>query len=126
MDLKQDRGVANPDRVTRRIPVPGLKDDHQVQPLMDRLRSLDGVVEVIASVRQQKLRLTYEANRIGFGEITSALNSQGLALPQHWWMRLKAAWYRFTDENARANATAKGGACCSQPTDVYAKHHKRR
>ncbi len=37
---------------------------------------------------------------------------------------LKAAWYRYLDETARANAGAPRGSCCSSPTKVYTQRRK--
>jgi len=63
---------------------------------------------------------------LSFNEIEQIFKVNGLKISGHWWMKLKMAWYRYTDKNARENTMTKGGSCCSQPKDIYAQRYRRR
>jgi NADP-dependent 3-hydroxy acid dehydrogenase YdfG len=60
------------------------------------------------------LEVRYDASRIGFEEIEQILNEAGLARPTNLASRIKSGWFRFTDDNVRANAHATH-TCCSRP-----------
>lgn len=78
------------------------------------LAQLDGVLQVTVEDGAE-LSIRYDAGRIGYGEIESALDKAGLRRRRTWGWRLRGIWYRYVDDNIRANARARGGACCSRP-----------
>ena len=123
--MKQEKGTHSQYVVKHRVSIPGLHNIEQLRLLVRELLQLNGVVEVVGIIRRHQLRISYEPNRINFDKIEQTLTALDFPPSLHWWMRLKANWYRFTDDNARANAEAKGGSCCSQPTDIYAQRHRR-
>jgi len=108
--------------VHRSLVLPGMADD-DVPRIQACLNELPGMQQVVFDVGRRKIALTYDASRLGFWSIEQALTDAGWLLADDRWSRLRYAWYRYLDENARANAEAKG-ACCSNPSDIYAKRHK--
>jgi copper chaperone CopZ len=110
--------------VHRSLPVPGVHDQGNVQTIHDCLGGLDGVQEVDVDSARKRVRVVYDAAQVGFEAIEKVLIDAGYPLADNWWVRFKSGWYRYLDENARANAQSKGGACCSNPSDIYAKRHK--
>ncbi len=94
---------------------------------LDRVaRGIEGTEGILqASVgRRGRLRVRYDASCVGFWDVERMLDEAGVALSRGVGWRLKSAWYRFLDQNARANAVSKGGACCSNPVDVFAKRRR--
>lgn len=110
--------------VHRSLPVPGVHDQSSTQVIHDCLGELEGVQEVDIDLARKKVRVVYDAGQIGFEAIEKVLIDAGYPLADNGWVRFKTGWYRYVDENARANAQSKGGACCSNPSDIYAKRHK--
>lgn len=84
----------------------------------------DGVGEVVVGTDSKKIWITYDASQIGFGVIENILSDCGFPVSDSWWSRYKCNWYRYQDENALANSTSRGGACCSNPSDLYARRRK--
>jgi len=108
--------------VHRTLSLPGMADD-DVPRIQACLKELPGMQQVVFDVARKKIVLTYDASRLGFQRVEQALSDAGWPPAGGRWSRLRYAWYRYLDENARANAEAKG-ACCSKPSDVYAKRRK--
>jgi hypothetical protein len=111
--MAQDKHVALNDAfiVTRTIPLgsgcPGSP------AAAERLAEQPGVA--FAKSRDDGgMEVRYDASRIGFHEIEHILDEAGLARPAGLGWRIKSEWFRFTDGNARANASATH-ACCSRP-----------
>jgi hypothetical protein len=100
-----------------------LETDRDRSVAMQCLNGLPGVVSVAS--RTTSLRILYEPAHLDYAGILAALAEAGVALPQSRWARLKSAWFSYLDGNARANANAGFGSCCSNPTDVYS-HRGRR
>lgn len=112
--------------VTRSVPVrppaPGRLD--ALMQVLTVLPGVLGVRPVDSGTGVRRLRVTYDAARIGYADLEGALSESGCLPVYGWWDRLRAAWYRYLDENARGNAGAPGGSCCSNPADVYARKDK--
>lgn len=68
--------------------------------------------------RGRRLVVCYDAADVQWSELQSWLvDCTGLDTSGAW-TRLKLAWYRFVDGNARANARSRGGHCCNKPPTV--------
>ena len=63
--------------------------------------------------RGNRLMVTYDGTHWSIDELVDLIASYGGRLASGWWTRRKLAWYRFTDENVRANAKHKP-FCCSK------------
>lgn len=106
----------------RSLVLPGMAAD-DVDTIQACLKALPGMQQVVFDIGRQKVLLTYDASLLGFWTIEQVLTEAGWPPLKSRWARMRYAWYRYLDENARANAEARG-ACCSNPSDVYAKRHK--
>ena len=96
-----------------------------MQRICAALESTDGVSSCSVDKRRRRLHVTYDTSRIGFGGIEQVVEGSGAVLARGGWARLKGAWFRYLDSNAKANAGGGSGACCSNPGDVYAsRRHK--
>lgn len=65
------------------------------------------------------LRVTYDAFELDFEAVARLIEQAGIRVERGPWFTLKAAWYAFTDENARRNRQAPDGGCCSRPVGIY-------
>jgi len=116
--MKRTKG---PFDVSRRIAVASGSPE-QLRQAIQRLRAMAPVVDVELD-RQNRLRVAYDASRLGMREIESLLDRLGI-MPRHgFWSSLKQEWYRFLDDNARDNARSGGGACCNRPPPVPPGRH---
>lgn len=59
------------------------------------------------------LRITYDGTHWTVDETLELIESHGGKLKAGWWARRRLAWYRFTDDNVRANAKHEP-FCCSK------------
>ena len=112
------------DVVQRSVGMMGIPSGQSGQQIKDCLRSLAGMLDVRVEGQRKRVRVTYDAARLDFGHIEQALAEAGYPASGRRWSRLKAAWYRYLDETARANAGASTGSCCSSPTKVYTQRRK--
>ncbi len=109
--------------VHRSLALPDMSTDNR-QKIEACLSGLPGMQQVEMDLERRKVSLTYDAAKLSFWSIELALTEAGWPPANGRWTRMRYAWYRYLDENARANAETKGGACCSNPSDIYAKRHK--
>lgn len=106
--------------VERRIPLAAVAMG-QLQEAVRQLRAMEPVNDAQVDKRG-RLRIAYDASRIGLREIEEMLDESGIARATGFWPKLRLAWYRYLDENARANARSGSGACCNRPPP--APHHQ--
>ena len=123
--MTEPGSISTPYVVKRTIRLTGLSGDQALAALVAELSAQPGMIDVKANARRQRLQLHYDVKQFLFDDIVQFLSVHDVALAPQWWMRCKASWYRLLDDNARANANARGGACCSNPTGIYAQRHKR-
>lgn len=113
---KKVKPSKGPFDVTRKIslaPAPTEK----LQDAVRRLTSIEPIIDTHVD-RHGQLRISYDASRVGIRDIEAMLDKAGIACTSGFWWRLKSAWYRFLDENAKSNARSGGGACCNRPPSV--------
>jgi len=60
-----------------------------------------------------RLFVTYDGSHWSTDELLDLIGLYGGRLASGWWTRRKLAWYRFTDDNVRANANHEP-FCCSK------------
>ena len=110
--------------VRRHLRVEGPLDAAAARRLRQALEALPGLVQAQVDARRRRVMVRYDLARTGLAEVEACLRQAGHPpLPGRWW-RLRRQWYRYLDENLRANAGAPGGACCSNPSDVYARRRR--
>ncbi|ROR34781.1 hypothetical protein [Inmirania thermothiophila] len=96
------------------------------EAVSDRLRAaLEGVEGVEAVRIGAGLEVTYDAARVDYPTLMAAAEAAGAAAARGWLARLRRAWYGYLDGNLRANARAKAGPCCSNPTEILAQRRRR-
>ncbi|WP_461437705.1 hypothetical protein [Marinobacter nauticus] len=59
------------------------------------------------------LQVAYDGSHWTVDELMEVIQDYGGRLKSGWWARRKLAWYRFTDDNVRANAKHEP-FCCSK------------
>lgn len=59
------------------------------------------------------LRVTYDGAHWSMDELMETIDSHGGRVKKGWWDRRKLSWYRFTDDNVKANAM-HDPFCCSK------------
>ncbi|WP_303288159.1 hypothetical protein [Marinobacter sp. SS8-8] len=60
-----------------------------------------------------QLHVTFDGTHWSTDELLELIKTHGGRLKAGWWTRRKLAWYRFTDDNVRANAKHEP-FCCSK------------
>lgn len=60
-----------------------------------------------------QLHVTYDGTHWTVDELLALIKTHGGHLKAGWWTGRKLAWYRFTDDNVRANARHEP-FCCSK------------
>ncbi len=60
-----------------------------------------------------QLHVTYDGTHWSLDELLGLIKTHGGRLKAGWWTLRKLAWYRFTDDNVRANAK-HDPFCCSK------------
>jgi len=111
--LKKEQADKGPFDVSRKIPLAPAA----AEALQDAVRQLTAVDSILDAHidRHGQLRISYDSASVGIRDIEALLDETGVARAAGAGWRLKSAWYRFLDENARANARSQGGACCNRP-----------
>lgn len=61
------------------------------------------------------LCVSYDGSHWTIDELLALITSRGGSLKPGWWTRRKLAWYRFTDDNVRANARHEPHCCSKIP-----------
>lgn len=104
-------------RVRRRIKIPALSHAADALSMQRSLVELAGVHEVTADLGKRRLNVSYDVTATSFDTIFDTLEQIGFPPQEDWWSRRKMSWYRFTEDNARANAKTAPAACCNKPPD---------
>ncbi|MGE5319451.1 MAG: hypothetical protein ACM3KD_04670 [Hyphomicrobiaceae bacterium] len=111
--LKREKPGGGAFDVTRNIPLAPIAAE-KLQDAVRQLAALEPVLDAYVD-RHGRLHVAYDTAYLDLGGIERLLDKAGVARAPGAWWRLKSAWYRFLDGNARANAHSQGGACCNRP-----------
>ena len=118
IDQKSDSSVS------RRFSIESLNDRLQAQTIARALTQQPGVHGVKIDLQHDGIHVRYDNAMIGVETVIEALRNVGYPLRQRFWDRLKYAWWRYLDENARRNATSASGPCCSNPAALHAQRRR--
>lgn len=108
----------------RLIRLPSMNSRRDEDNVRGRISSLKGVYRVVMNLPRKQILVIYNTARIDFSAITVVLFDAGYPMENSRWIRFKALWYQYLDDNARANAQLPSTDCCSNPRSIYAKKHK--
>lgn len=95
----------------RKLTVEGLSES-QWDNLIEELNH-NPCVDFAERKPNDKLHVTYDGAHWSTDELLERINTHGGRLKPGWWTQRKLAWYRFTDDNVRANAE-HDPFCCSK------------
>lgn len=110
MSKKHRPGVKEAHLMVRKLRLsPG--DETCSRQALEEIDALLGMDEVRYDAQRNKLRLAYDASRLGIECIEAVLHEHGLALSRDWWNRLKLGHYRFVDQNTKDNAAKEPWSC---------------
>jgi hypothetical protein len=70
-------------------------------------------VDFAESKPKNQLIITFDGTHWSTDDLISLIESQEGCLKRGWWQLQRLAWYRFTDDNVRANAEHEP-FCCSK------------
>ncbi len=110
--------------VRRKVRLRDLSSREHVEAVKRALRALEGMREVRVDSGRQCVLVCYDASRLSFGQIEQALVESGCPPAPGFRARLRAALYRYMDENAHENAGRRPAPCCSNPGEIYARKHR--
>lgn len=110
----QKAGAFSLKRSVPLLPAP----EEQLRALVSRLTGIEAIGEAHIDHRG-RLSVRYDASCVGLKDIERLIDEAGIKLRVSAWWRIKSAWYRFVDANARSNALSSGGACCSRPPSPW-------
>ena len=102
-------------RVTRRLQVPGLRDERDSARLRPLLEDIDGMLGVSVDAARGRVTVDYLLTRTDYGALENTLAEAGFPRASGRWARVRAAWFQNLDLTGRANARTPEGACCSRP-----------
>jgi hypothetical protein len=102
-------------KVKRRIKIPALVHEADALSIKRTLGRLAGVYLVDANISKQRLIVGYDIIKTDCQTILALLEETGFPPLDSFWSRCRMGWYRFTDENGRANAKAPPSSCCNKP-----------
>ncbi|HEY3325875.1 MAG TPA: hypothetical protein VGK14_01750 [Novimethylophilus sp.] len=84
----------------------------------DALREFEGqfpgMLRLAFDTQTGNPTIAYDAAKLAFSQILPRLAEAGIGPVDTWWLRLKAAWYGFTDRNTASQAHAKPKGCCNR------------
>lgn len=92
--------------------------------LAQRLVAEQGVLGAAPTHDGKGIQVTYDAAFTDYGVLEQCAAAAGSPPPANAFSRLRSAWFCYLDQNARDNAGHGGGACCSQPTEIYANRRR--
>jgi copper chaperone CopZ len=115
--MKYDNSLRpeGPWEVRRKINLPSLMHEADGMAVERVVGEIPGVLNVATDVEKQWVIVRYNARQLNYQNIVETLEKTGFPPRDNWWNRFKGNWYRFSDENARANAKAPPSACCNKP-----------
>lgn len=102
----------------RKLAVEGLTDA-QWEDFIQELNN-HPCVDFAEGKRGNLLITTFDGRHWSTDELIDLVGARGGRLKEGWWQRQRLAWYRFTDENVRANAKHVP-SCCSKPPSIMKK-----
>jgi cation transport ATPase len=105
----------------RTVSVPNINNEHCETVFHEHFDDMTGMLDIEVDYNRKNLRLVYDSSKVGFDEIEKTLATIGYPISDTNWSRMKAAMYRFQDENAKNNAHSTESACCSYPRGIYTK-----
>lgn len=97
--------------LSRKLKVDDL-DSSDWQHLLDALNG-HPCVDFARCRAKNRLEVIYDGSHWSTDELLTLISDHHGRIENTWWTRRKLAWYRFTDENVRANANHKP-FCCSK------------
>ena len=89
------------------------EDVADISQVLEALPGMSSSLQVEAGSTQ--ITVVYDASRLDYTVVVTALEEAGFAVAKDWWNGLKARVYQFSDANARDNAKAPPPACCNKP-----------
>ena len=104
----------DPFLLRRKLTIHGL-DDSQWDDLIHELKHHPCVDHAEYRAGNQ-LRVTYDGSHWSTDDLLQLIEARGGRPDKGWWTRQKLAWYRFTDDNVRANARHEPFCCSKVPS----------
>ena len=102
--------------VRRVIRLAGALTPEDVADIRQALEALPGMSSSLqVEAGSTQITVVYDASRLDYTVVVTALEEAGFAVAKDWWNGLKARVYQFSDANARDNAKAPSPACCNKP-----------
>ncbi|HYP68529.1 MAG TPA: hypothetical protein VEP67_09825 [Thiobacillaceae bacterium] len=111
MESSQLAGDPTAVRVKRTLRLTDVQPEKLAQALR-ALRAMEWLSDVLLD--GERIHVRYDASCVNFRDIERLLDEAGVPHPASFGWRLRSAWYRFLDSNARSHALSRG-ACCSKP-----------
>ena len=106
-------GVDPNNLLVRRLRVVGLSEEKE-RSVAAELLGETGMDSVCWPDPGHLLEVAYDGAKRQLADVEATLARHGARLATDWRMRLKCSWYRFTEENVRANAQHVPH-CCNKP-----------
>ena len=103
----------------RTVSVPNINSEHCETVFQEHFDDMTGMLDLEVDYNRKNLRLVYDSSKVGFDEIEKTLATIGFPISDTNWSRMKAARYRFHDENSKNNDQKTESACISQPRVIY-------
>jgi len=79
------------------------------------LQAMMGVDVARIKAENKQLYIAYDASFKNLDEIEAILKKHNIEIASTFWNRIKAGWYKNTDENVKGNATHEAHCCNKMP-----------
>jgi hypothetical protein len=113
MTTTRKASIQTPFLLRRKLIVEGLEESQWDDFLYDL--NHHPCVDFAELKNTNQLWLAYDGSHWSVDELLALITSHGGRLKAGWWTRRKLAWYRFTDDNVRANAKHEPHCCSKIP-----------
>ena len=111
----QNKSVNDMLLVVRKILLPAMQTDTDVDNIVHLLTADDKIMEIHVNLDKQLLFVKYDVSQIEYSQLLIILDDAAYPTQRGLLATLKTAWYEFIENNKRDNANAPPPACCNKP-----------
>ena len=86
-------------------------DHEKAEAIGQEIDQIMGVDMVSLNDDRATLNVAYDAGKVNIEDVEAIVRKHGADIAQGWWTRFKESWYRFSDDNVRANKEREPWSC---------------
>lgn len=106
------------------VSVTNIRSKQDERVIHEYFDDMPGMLDIEVDHERMTVRVVYDSSQAGFDQIERVMATAGYPISDTYWSRMKAAMYRFKDENSKNNANSTASSCCSHPRGIYTESNK--